>query len=203
MKIIAYYRVSTDKQGINGLGMEGQRNDVVRAFGQPFMEFCEVESGKKNNRPKLHEAILACKEHDATLVIAKIDRLSRNVAFIANLMESKIRFKAADMPNIDNFTIHILSAVAEKERQAISIRVKTALSVLKEKGVKLGNPNAKEQILENRSKRVYSKPDPSKVEIIKTLKSSGMPMDKIQESAKHIFGRSLSKVTLYSYINNH
>jgi DNA invertase Pin-like site-specific DNA recombinase len=200
MKIIAYYRVSTDKQGINGLGMEGQRNDVIRAFGQPFMEFCEVESGKKNNRPKLLEAISACKEHDATLVIAKIDRLSRNVAFIANLMESKVAFKAADMPNIDNFTIHILSAVAEKERQAISIRVKTALSVLKEKGVKLGNPNAKEQILENRKKREYPKPDPAKVEIIKTLKSSGMPMDKIQESAKHIFGRNLSKVTLYSYL---
>ena len=200
MDYISYLRVSTEKQGEIGLGIQAQRDAVKRTFGEPATEFVEVESGGKNNRPKLKEAIAQCKAIGATLVIAKIDRLSRNVAFIANLMESGIQFKAADLPNLDHLTVHILAAVAQKERELISARVKAALTVLKKNGVKLGSPSCKDDILINRSKRIYSKPDPSKVETLKILKQAGQPMAKLQETAQHLFGRSLSAVTIYSYL---
>lgn len=143
-KFIAYYRVSTDRQGRSGLGLEAQREAVTSYLNggnwQLLDEFVEVESGKRDdNRPQLAAALAACRKHRATLVIAKLDRLSRNVAFIANIMESKAEFIAVDQPFANRLNLHILAAFAEHEREQISIRTKAALAAKKAQGVKLGN----------------------------------------------------------------
>jgi DNA invertase Pin-like site-specific DNA recombinase len=141
---VAYYRVSTDKQGASGLGLEAQQEAVerhVRAAGGRILDvFREVESGKKNDRPQILAAIAACRSRRATLVIAKLDRLARNVAFVSNLMEAGIEFVACDNPHASRLTIHILAAVAEHEREMISARTRAALQAAKARGVKLGNP---------------------------------------------------------------
>ena len=140
---VAYYRVSTDKQGRSGLGLDAQRQ-VVAAFvahrGEIICEFTEVES-TRNQRPQLQEALDLCRKKKATLLIARLDRLARNVAFISNLMDSRVDFVAVDMPEANRLTIHILAAVAENEREMISKRTKAALQVAKMRGTRLGNPN--------------------------------------------------------------
>jgi DNA invertase Pin-like site-specific DNA recombinase len=116
---IAYYRVSTDKQGHNGLGLDAQRQSVATycaGRGTTIAEFTEIESGRKTERPQLAQALATYRQQRATLVIARLDRLARNVAFIANLMESGVDFVAVDMPEANRLTIHILAAVAEHER---------------------------------------------------------------------------------------
>jgi len=137
---VSYLRVSTDKQGQSGLGLEAQRAAVgaflASAGGRLIKDYVEVESGRKNDRPKLTAALAHAKATGATLIIAKLDRLSRNVAFIANLMESGVDFVAADMPLANKLTIHVLAAVAEHEREMISERTKRALGSIK---VRLGN----------------------------------------------------------------
>lgn len=139
---IAYYRVSTDKQGKSGLGLEAQQQ-AVRAYlnggaWELVGEFTEVESGKKDDRPQLAAALAACRKHKARLIIAKLDRLARNVAFIANLMEAGTEFVAADMPDANELTIHIMAAMAQHERKAISARTKAALAAAKARGKVLG-----------------------------------------------------------------
>jgi DNA invertase Pin-like site-specific DNA recombinase len=144
-RFVAYYRVSTDKQGHSGLGLEAQREAVARyvasASGEVVDEFQEIESGKRNDRPKIAAALGACRVRRATLIIAKLDRLARNVAFVSNLMESDVEFVACDNPFATRLTIHILAAVAEHEREMISARTIAALAIAKARGVKLGNPN--------------------------------------------------------------
>lgn len=140
---IAYYRVSTDRQGRSGLGLEAQRKAVMDYLNggnwQLTGEFTEVESGKRSdNRPELAKALEACRRHKAKLVIAKLDRLARNVHFISGLMESKVDFVAADMPIVDKLTVHIMAAMAEHEREQISARTKAALAAAKARGTKLG-----------------------------------------------------------------
>lgn len=139
---VAYYRVSTDRQGKSGLGLEAQQKAVADFTGGAGVlgEFVEVESGKRADRPELIKAIALAKKNKARLVIAKLDRLSRNVAFIANLMDSGVDFVACDMPEANKLTIHILAAVAEHEREMISQRTKAALQAAKARGVKLGSP---------------------------------------------------------------
>lgn len=140
MKYIAYYRVSTQRQGQSGLGLEAQQQSV-ESFCQPIESFTEIETGtNKRHRPELVKAIAACRIHGATLVIAKLDRLARNVHFISGLMESGVEFVALDMPTANRFTIHILAAVAEHEATLISERTKAALQAAKRRGVHLGNP---------------------------------------------------------------
>ena len=143
-RFVAYYRVSTDKQGQSGLGLEAQRQAVMNYLnGGPWKlvaEHTEVESGKRNARPQLEKALAACRKHKAKLVIAKLDRLSRNLAFIATLMDSGVEFVATDNPHANRLTVHILAAVAEHEREAISERTKAALQAAKRRGVKLGGP---------------------------------------------------------------
>jgi DNA invertase Pin-like site-specific DNA recombinase len=144
-KWISYLRVSTDKQGALGLGVEAQRKAVLDYLNGGkwtlAAEFVEVESGKHNDRPQLAAALAACKKQRAKLVIAKLDRLSRNVHFISGLMDAGVEFVACDMPHANKLTIHILAAVAEHEREAISARTKAALAAAKARGVVLGNPN--------------------------------------------------------------
>lgn len=144
-KLVIYRRVSTDKQGRSGLGLEAQQN-AVNAYvaavqGSVLGEYTEVESGSQNERRELTKAIKQCRLTNATLVIAKLDRLSRNAAFLLSLQESGVRFVAADMPQANNLTIGIMALVAQQEREAISKRTKEALSAAKQRGVRLGNPN--------------------------------------------------------------
>lgn len=140
---IAYYRVSTDKQGRSGLGLDAQRQAVTRFVagrGTIVDEFTEIES-TRYQRPELENALNLCRKQKATLLIARLDRLARNVAFISNLMESRVDFVAVDMPEANRLTIHILAAVAEHEREMISQRTKAALAAAKARGTKLGNPD--------------------------------------------------------------
>jgi DNA invertase Pin-like site-specific DNA recombinase len=143
-RFVSYYRVSTDKQGASGLGLEAQRAAVSRhvagAGGAVVAEFTEIESGKKNDRPQIAAALAACRLRRATLIIAKLDRLARNVYFVSGLMESGVEFVACDNPHATRLTIHILAAVAEHEREMISQRTKAALAAAKARGVRLGNP---------------------------------------------------------------
>ncbi len=141
-KFCAYYRVSTARQGRSGLGLEAQKDSVETYLNggrwQMVGEFVEVESGKRNDRPALADALALCRIHKATLVIAKLDRLARNVAFISNLMESNVEFTAVDFPQANRLTIHVLAAVAEHEAAMISARTKAALQAAKRRGVVLG-----------------------------------------------------------------
>lgn len=145
MRAIAYYRVSTAQQGRSGLGLEAQRTAVASYCRgrecQLLAEYTEVESGKRNSRPELAKALHHAKVTGATLVIAKLDRLSRNAAFLLQLQDSRVKFVAADMPEACHLTVGILALVAQQEREAISARTKAALAAARERGTKLGNPN--------------------------------------------------------------
>ena len=144
-KYVAYYRVSTKGQGESGLGLEAQQ-DQVRKFvngqggGKIIQEFVEVESGKKNDRPQLSAAIEQAKEKGAKLVIAKLDRLSRNAAFIFLLRDTHVDFVCADMPDANSLTIGIMAVLAQDERERISQRTKAALAAKKAQGAVLGRP---------------------------------------------------------------
>jgi DNA invertase Pin-like site-specific DNA recombinase len=154
---VAYYRVSTDRQGKSGLGLEAQRAAVGRYLagigGILLAEHTEVETGRRNDRPELQKALAACRKHKARLVIAKLDRLSRNVAFIATMMDAGVEFLACDNPHATRLTLHILAAVAEHEREMISARTKAALQAAKARGVRLGR-NAERLASANRATAV-------------------------------------------------
>ncbi len=141
-RAIPYYRVSTERQGKSGLGLDAQKKAIeeyARSFGlELYGEFIEIESGKNNKRPILEEALNACRKLDGILLIAKLDRLGRNVSFIAQLMDADIDFRAVDNPSASRFILHILAAVAEYERDQISQRTKAALQAAKSRGVILG-----------------------------------------------------------------
>lgn len=141
-KFVAYYRVSTARQGQSGLGLEAQK-EAVRVYlnggrWKLVGEFKEIESGKRNDRPALTEALAMCRIHGAQLVVAKLDRLARNVAFTATLMESGIEFTAVDFPQANRLTVHLMAAFAEFEATQISARTKAALGAAKARGVVLG-----------------------------------------------------------------
>ncbi|MGB5068615.1 MAG: recombinase family protein [Albidovulum sp.] len=144
-RFIAYERVSTARQGTSGLGLEAQRCTIdgfVRSRGAALIgRFTEVESGRNPDRPELAKALHLAKVTGATLVIAKLDRLSRNAAFLLALRDSGVRFLAVDMPEANDLTVGIMALVAQQEREAISRRTREALAVAKARGVKLGNPN--------------------------------------------------------------
>ncbi len=144
-RVVAYYRVSTTEQGRSGLGLAAQRQAVLalcQSRGwEVIAERTEVESGKTADRPELQAALHHAKVTGATLVVAKLDRLSRSVAFLSALQDSGAKFVAADMPEANELTVHIMAAVAQAERQAISKRTKDALAAAKAAGRRLGNPN--------------------------------------------------------------
>lgn len=143
VKYIAYYRVSTQKQGNSGLGIEAQKSSVSRFICQDnilLQEFTDIESGKRDDRPNLLQAIKVCKRENAILLIAKLDRLSRNVGFIYTLKDSQVKFKCCDMPDANSVTIGIMAVLAQDERERTSQRTKDALAELKRQGKKLGSP---------------------------------------------------------------
>lgn len=141
-KFVAYYRVSTQKQGRSGLGLEAQQVSIIEYIrtvnGALCAEFTEVESGKRKDRPQLAAALAQCRLQGATLIVAKLDRLARNVAFVSNLMESGCEFCAVDFPQANRFLVHLLAAVGEYEANLISDRTKAALQSAKRRGVRLG-----------------------------------------------------------------
>ena len=165
---IAYYRVSTEEQGKVGHGLDAQRSTVQRYLeahgGTLIGEYTETESGKKNNRPELQAAIQECRHKKATLLIAKLDRLSRNVYFISGLMESKVDFVCCDNPHANKVMIQMLAVFAEFERDRISERTKEGLAAAKAKGVKLGNPD-----LETLNRRHRSEADTFALSMISTI----------------------------------
>jgi DNA invertase Pin-like site-specific DNA recombinase len=139
---VAYYRVSTQKQGRSGLGLEAQqravRDHLDRTSRKLIAELVEVESGKNPDRPKLAEALKLCRLTGSKLIVARLDRLARNVAFVSSLMEAGTDFEAVDFPQANRFTVHILAAVAEYEARLISERMRASLAAAKARGVKLG-----------------------------------------------------------------
>jgi DNA invertase Pin-like site-specific DNA recombinase len=143
-KFVAYYRVSTKRQGDSGLGLEAQRAAVLDYLNggswELLAEYTDVESGADDSRPALAKAMDHAKKARATLVIAKLDRLSRKVSFVSSLMDSGVRFIAVDNPSANELTINILAAVAQEERRLISQRTRSALAAAKKRGVVLGNP---------------------------------------------------------------
>ncbi len=151
MQIISYLRVSTARQGASGLGLEAQRAAVATfiAAGEHSLlaEYVEIESGARVARPHLEAALASCRLHRATLVIAKLDRLARNVSFIANLMDGGVEFVACDMPHANRLTLHLVAAIAEHEREMISQRTKAALQAARARGIRLGNPSGAAQLL--------------------------------------------------------
>lgn len=143
-RFVIYYRVSTDKQGKSGLGLEAQKETVMRYLNggvhEIVGEHTEIESGGKDNRPELEKALRDCRLKGARLIVAKLDRLSRDLGFITALQKSEVKFTVAEMPDATELTIHIYAAMAQHERKLISQRTKDALARAKANGKKLGNP---------------------------------------------------------------
>jgi len=163
MKFIAYYRVSTKRQGQSGLGLDAQRDSVAAYLasvqGKLVGELVEVEHAtrKGNHRPQLAAALAQCRVRGATLVIAKLDRLARNVAFVSNLMEAGVDFTACDFPQANRLTIHILASVAEHEAEMISTRTKLALAAAKRRGVALGGDRGNTRLIYRKGAKASAK----------------------------------------------
>jgi DNA invertase Pin-like site-specific DNA recombinase len=176
--LIAYYRVSTDRQGASGLGLDAQRAAVAQHIGaghQLAAEYVEVESGKNHtNRPQLLAALQDCRRRRATLVIAKLDRLGRNVAFISALMDSGAEFVCCDNPHANRLMLHMLAAFAEHEREQISQRTKAALAQAKARGVKLGNPRPLAALELANAVHRARRPAPEVLNLIRSLRGQGM-----------------------------
>lgn len=173
MKIVTYKRVSTQRQGASGLGLEAQETAIQAFIGENGAEvvgdFIEIESGRKANRPQLNAAIALAKKQKATLVVAKLDRLARNVHFVSGMMESKVDFVALDFPQANKFTLHIMAAMAEHEALLISQRTKAALASAKNRGIQLGR-NGKILGAQNRSAAHQFASD-MKAEIVELLQT--------------------------------
>jgi DNA invertase Pin-like site-specific DNA recombinase len=183
-KFISYIRVSTQKQGDSGLGLEAQQEAVARHVGEntPIAEFKELESGKSAaNRPQLMAALDLCKRKKAVLVVGKLDRLSRDVHFISGLLKSGVEFVACDNPHANKMTIQLLAVFAEHEREQISTRTKQALAAAKARGKKLGNPRWKESISRARLAKDPKPPAPAVVEMMWRHRAEGLSFRQIAE----------------------
>ena len=153
MIYVAYLRQSTKKQEVSGLGIEAQREIIHNYLSPetPIAEFVETESGRHNDRPKLSEALALCRKTGSTLIVAKLDRLSRNVAFVSKLLESDVEIKFCDFPEANKLVLHIIASIAEYEAQLISSRTKQSLQAKKSRGFALGKP---ENLTDNLDKAI-------------------------------------------------
>ncbi len=219
-KYVTYFRVSTDKQGESGLGIAEQERSVAQITknGKVVATFTEFESGKNNKRKEINNAIAACKANNATLVVARLDRLSRRLSFIVMLRDSEVKFICADDPSMNSLTINIKASFAEEERENISRNTKRGLSSIKhnfatigyhitkqgKKITSLGNPamqnkeTAKKLMANAASKRTYKPKSPIGIELIKSYALNGLPAKEIKAKleANNI---DLSLKTVYQY----
>ena len=194
MDYVVYLRVSTDKQGRSGLGLEAQQASVAEyakaSAGQIVAEYVEIESGKNADRPELAKALHEAKKQGATLLIAKLDRLARNVAFIATLLDSGVEIVAVDMPQANKFMLHVMAAVAEQEAALISERTKAALAARKAKGglQGLALPERRDQVAQVVAKATKSRVEKADTHaanvlpIIDTIKSTGASLRDIAKA---------------------
>lgn len=219
-RYVTYFRVSTDKQGESGLGIAEQERSVAQITknGEVIASFTEFESGKNNKRKEINNAIAACKANNATLVVARLDRLSRRLSFIVMLRDSEVKFICADDPSMNSLTINIKASFAEEERENISRNTKRGLSSIKhnfetigyhitkqgKKITTLGNPRmsdkeyAKQAMSAAAKNRVYTKKNPLAIELIKSYALNGLAAKEIKAKleANNI---DLSLKTIYQY----
>ena len=206
MKYVAYYRVSTHKQGESGLGLRAQQ-EIVQKHLKPedvlVAQYIEIETGKSNYRPQLIDAIEHTKEEDATLIIAKLDRLSRNVSFIFQLRDTKVPFVCCDIPEANTLTIGIFATIAQHEREVISARTKAALQEKKRQGFKLGTPEnltdkSREKSIEVRKDKARRNTNNRRASaMIKELREQGMSYQKIADRLNQ-FGFKTSRGKKFS-----
>lgn len=218
-KYVAYLRVSTQKQGYSGLGLEAQR-EIIRNHlhdTTPVAEFVEVESGRKSDRPKLKEALALCRKDGATLIVAKLDRLARSVSFLSNLLESDVDIVFCDFPQANKMVLHIISAISQYEAELIAARTKASLQAKKARGFKLGNPehllDKHQEAIQNSIKTCRTKADnnPNNKRAVAILRilvkenSSYCEMAKIlnQEGFVTSRGCSFTKSTVYKLIKRY
>jgi len=192
VKFVSYLRVSTKLQGNSGLGLDAQR-EIIKSYlnGQtPISEFIEVESGRKTDRPKLQEALALCRKEKATLIVAKLDRLSRNVAFTSRLLESDVEIKFCDFPEANRLVLHIISSIAEYEANLIRTRTKQALEAKRQRGEKLGKPenfkNNQAKAIANSRETIKSKAsnNPNNKRAVAMLKILVHQTDNLSEIAR-------------------
>lgn len=178
-EFVAYYRVSTDRQGASGVGLDAQRQAVA--------ELTEIESGRRQtNRPQLLGALAECRKPRAVLLIARLDRLARNVAFIAALMENGTDFIACDMPATNRLTIHILAAAAEHEREMISKRTKAALAEAKRRGTILGNPRIEDARAKATAHHHAHRPVPEVLSLISSWRQQAWTLRRIADELNRL-----------------
>ncbi len=190
---VSYLRQSTKKQSLSNLGIEAQREIIQRYLGRekPLAEFVETESGKRTDRPKLSEALELCRKTKSTLIVAKLDRLSRNVAFTSKLLESDVEIKFCDFPEANRLVLHIIASIAEYEAGLISQRTKQALSAKKARGIKLGKPenmanNLKKAITNssatNKRKAQENENNRRAIAMLKVLLGQGLTLSEMARS---------------------
>ncbi len=218
-KYVAYLRVSTKKQGYSGLGLEAQKEIILRHLQDkiPIAEFVEVESGRKTERPKLKEALKECRKTGATLIVAKLDRLARNVSFLSNLLESDTEIVFCDFPQANKMVLHILSAISQYEAELTASRTKQALEAKKLRGFKLGNPehlmDKHEQAIQNSIRTIKEKAEnnPNNKRAVAMLRTLTGKNATYQEMADFLNeqgfttsrGCSFSKSTVYKLIKRY
>ena len=218
-KYVAYLRVSTQKQGYSGLGLEAQREIIHNHLHDTTLiaEFVEVESGRKSDRPKLKEALALCRKDGATLIVAKLDRLARSVSFLSNLLESDVEIVFCDFPQANKMVLHIISAISQYEAELIAARTKASLQAKKARGFKLGNPehllNKHKQAIQNsiRTCRVKADNNPNNKRAVAMLRilvkenRSYSEMANIlnQEGFVTSRGCSFTKSTVYKLIKRY
>lgn len=218
-KYVAYLRVSTQKQGYSGLGLEAQREIIYNYLHDtiPISEYVEVESGRKSDRPKLKEALLQCRKESATLIVAKLDRLARSVSFLSSLLESDVDIVFCDFPQANKMVLHIISAISQYEAELIAARTKASLHAKKARGFKLGNPehllDKHEEAIQNSIKTCKSKADnnPNNKMAIALLRTLVKEEHTYQEMAEILNregfvssqGCSFTKSTVYKLIKRY
>lgn len=190
---VSYLRVSTQKQGYSGLGLEAQK-EIIKNYlhdKTPIAEFTEIESGRKTDRPKLKEALTQCRTTGATLIVAKLDRLARNVSFLSNLLESDVEIVFCDFPQANKMVLHILAAISQYEAELTAQRTKAALQAKKARGAKLGNPehlmNKHKQAIANSNKtnsdKARNNPNNKRaVGLLKVLVSQNMTLQQMTDT---------------------
>lgn len=218
-KYVAYLRVSTQKQGFSGLGLEAQQ-EIIHSYLNdtvPIAEYVEVESGRKSNRPKLKEALSQCRKEGATLIVAKLDRLARSVSFLSSLLESDVEIVFCDFPQANKMVLHIISAISQYEAELIATRTKASLHAKKARGFKLGNPehllDKHEEAIRNsiRTSKAKADSNPNNKRAIAMLRTLVKEEHTLQEMADILNnegfvsskGCAFSKSTVYKLIKRY